>query len=81
MSDHKIVGGCSTLLAKSNKKMHFSRPDYIPCSRNRIKKCIFRDQCLVYIKKMLDLCSRKSLEKGAVLVEKSYQKGVRAIKI
>ena len=26
MSDHKIVGGCSTLLAKSNKKMHFSRP-------------------------------------------------------
>ena len=33
MSDHKIVGGCSTLLAKSNKK------------------CIFRDQGLVYIKK------------------------------
>ena len=56
MSDHKIVGGCSTLLAKSNKKMHFSRPDYIPCSRNRIKKCIFRDQCLAYIKKMLYLC-------------------------
>jgi len=26
MSDHKIVGGCSTLLAKLNKKMHFSRP-------------------------------------------------------
>ena len=26
MSDHKIVGGCSTLLAKSNKKVHFSRP-------------------------------------------------------
>jgi len=26
MSDHKIMGGCSTLLAKSNKKMHFSRP-------------------------------------------------------
>ena len=50
MSDHEIVGGCSTLLAKSNKKMHFSRPNYIPCSRNRIKKCIFRDQGLVYIK-------------------------------
>jgi len=28
LSDHEIVGGCSTLLAKSNKKMHFSRPDY-----------------------------------------------------
>ena len=26
LSDHEIVGGCSTLLAKSNKKMHFSRP-------------------------------------------------------
>ena len=52
MSDHEIVGGCSTLLAKSNKKMHFSRPNYIPCSRNRTKKCIFRDQGLVYIKKM-----------------------------
>ena len=26
MIDPKIVGGCSTLLAKSNKKMHFSRP-------------------------------------------------------
>ena len=66
MSDHKIVGGCSTLLAKSNKKMHFSRPDYIPCSRNRIKKCIFRDQGLVYIKKMLYLCSdfKSSLSSG-----------------
>ena len=32
------------------------------------------------IKKMLYLCSRKSLEKGAVLAEKSYQKCVRAIK-
>ena len=57
LSDHKIVGGCSTSVAKSNKKMHFSRPDYIPCSRNRIKKCNFRDQGLVYIKKMLYLCS------------------------
>ncbi len=26
LSDHKIVGGCSTSVAKSNKKMHFSRP-------------------------------------------------------
>ena len=26
MSDHEIVGGCSTSVAKSNKKMHFSRP-------------------------------------------------------
>jgi len=48
MSDHKIMGGCSILLAKLNKK------------------CIFRD--------------RKSLEKGAVLAEKSYQKGVKVIK-
>ena len=48
MSDHKIVGGCSTLLAKSNKK------------------CIFRDQGLVYIKKMLYLCSdfKSSLSSG-----------------
>ena len=48
MSDHKIVGGCSTLLAKSNKK------------------CTFRDQGLVYIKKMLYLCSdfKSSLSSG-----------------
>ena len=26
LSDHEIVGGCSTSVAKSNKKIHFSRP-------------------------------------------------------
>ena len=53
LSDHEIVGGCSTLLAKSNKK------------------CNFRDQGLVYIKKKQYLCSRKSFEKCVTFKKKS----------
>ncbi len=42
--------------------------------------CFFYDMSDYKNQKMLYLCSRKSLEKGAILAEKSYQKGVRVIK-
>ena len=64
----------STIKNKNNKKINFC-VYFLNLVQNRIKKCIFRDQGLVYIKKMLYLCSRKSLEKGAYL-QKSRTKKV-----
>ncbi len=44
LSNHKIVGGCSTLLAKSNKKMHFSRLRFSFISAQRHKKGSLRSE-------------------------------------
>ena len=38
MSDHEIVGGCSTLLAKSNKKCIFRDQGLAYIKKSRLKK-------------------------------------------
>ncbi len=38
MSDHKIVGGCSTLLAKLNKKCIFRDKGLVYIKKSRLKK-------------------------------------------